>query len=334
MTARYAVTGATGFLGEHVVRALATRGDEVVAIARSPSSLLGQLDRVEQVRVDVTANEDREQLIAALGGVDGLFHLAGRVSRDPADAQPMMRVHVDGTRRTFEAAAAAGVRRILVASTSGTIAVSREPRVHSERDGFATELVAGWPYYASKVYQEKLSLELAELYGLEVVFVNPSLLLGPGDARLSSTRDVLRFIRGQIPVVPSGGMNFVDVRDAAVASVSAMERGQAGERYLVGGPNWTVEEFFGRLSRAADVPAPRIKVPDRLSRWGAGLVEELYRARKRVPPIDKISVEMSSHYWYVDSSKAEQELGFEPREPSLTLADTVRYLRRDLDAVS
>ena len=330
MSARYAVTGATGFLGEHVVRGLAERGFSVTAIARAPSQLLADLKGVDQVRADVTDDADGEALEQALAGCDGIFHLAGRVSRDPADAQPMMRVHVDGTRRVLEAAARAGLRRIVVSSSSGTIAVSKDERVHTEKDGYATDVVAGWPYYTSKIYQEKVALELAEAHGLEVVLVNPSLLLGPGDARLSSTRDVLRFLRGQIPVVPNGGVNFVDVRDAADATIAAMEQGRASEPYLLGGPNWTVEEFFGRLSRAADVPPPRLKVPERLSRWGAGLVEELYRARKRVPPIDKISVEMSQHFWYLDASKAARELGFEAREPALTLADTVKYLRRSL----
>jgi dihydroflavonol-4-reductase len=329
---RYAVTGATGFLGEHVVRVLAGQGHEVVALARAPSQLLAGLEGVEQVRADVTADDDRAHLEEAMKGAAGLFHLAGRVSRDPTDAQPMMRVHVDGTRNTFEAAARAGIARVVVASSSGTIAVSKEERVHTEEDGYATDVVAGWPYYTSKIYQEKVSRELAEKHGLEAVFVNPSLLLGPGDSRLSSTRDVLRLLRGQIPVVPRGGISFVDVRDAADATAAAMDRGRAGETYLVGGPNWTVEEFFGRLARAANVSPPRLKLPEKLSRWGAGLVEELYRARKRVPPIDRISVEMSQHYWWLDASKAERELGFDPREPALTLADTVRYLRRDLRA--
>jgi dihydroflavonol-4-reductase len=330
---RYVVTGATGFLGEHVVRALAEQGHEVVAIARAPSQLLSRIEGVEQVRADVTDDADQPRLEEALGGAAGLFHLAGRVSRDPADAHPMMRVHVDGTRKALEAAARAGVGRIVVASSSGTIAVSKDERVHTEEDGYATDVVAGWPYYASKIYQEKVARELAKAHGLEVVFVNPSLLLGPGDSRLSSTRDVLRLMRGQIPVVPQGGINFVDVRDAAAATLAAMERGRAGEPYLLGGPNWTVQEFFARLARAADVSPPRLRLPEKLSRWGAGLVEELYRARKRVPPIDKISVEMSQHYWWLDASKAERELGFEPREPALTLADTVKYLRRDLQAV-
>ena len=93
-------------------------------------------------------------------------------------------------------------------------------------------------------------------HGIEVVAVNPSLLLGPGDRRLSSTGDVRKFLRRQIPVVPDGGVSFVDARDAAAATANALERGRAGERYLLGGPNWTMKEFFARLGRVANVAPP------------------------------------------------------------------------------
>ncbi|MBT8495154.1 MAG: NAD-dependent epimerase/dehydratase family protein, partial [Deltaproteobacteria bacterium] len=283
---------------------------------------------VEYVRGDIM---DGPELGEAVRGAHGVFHLAGFVSRDPEDGQAMMRVHVDGTRRVIEAAKATGVQRIVVASSSGTIAVSPHQVVHDESFGFAEEVACGWPYYASKIYQEKLAIELADKLGIEVVIVNPSLLLGPGDSRLSSTKDVLRFLRKQVPVVPGGGVNFVDVRDAASATIAAMDRGRAGERYLLGGPNWTTEEFFGRLSRVAKVGKPRLKLPGRWAELGAGVLEHVYRARGKEPPVDRQSVEMANHYWWVDSSKAEAELGFEHRDPTLTLADTVRYLRQDID---
>ena len=324
-----AVTGATGFLGEHVVKALVARGGaKVRTLARTRSPVLGDLG-VEEVSGDVTSAEDCARAVA---GCDGVFHIAGLVSRDPDDSQRMMRVHVDGTRTLFEACAKAGVRRIVVASSSGTVAVSRLERVHDEAMGYATEVVAGWPYYASKIYQEKISFELGDKLGIEVVVVCPSLLLGPGDRRLSSTKDVLRFLRRQIPIIPPGGINFVDARDAAAATVAAMERGRAGERYLFGGPNWTFKEFFARLERVAKKPGPRLKLPGSIARAGAGLMERAYRAAGKEPPVDRVSVEMAEHFWWIDSSKAERELGFEARDPQLTLADTVKYLRQGVDA--
>ncbi|HTM18872.1 MAG TPA: NAD-dependent epimerase/dehydratase family protein [Kofleriaceae bacterium] len=322
------VTGGTGFLGEAVVRRLLeVGGARVRVLARAHAPALDGLD-VEIVRGDVTGGGE---LDTALAGCDGVFHLAGLVSRDPDDSQRMMRVHVDGTRRVIEQAKAAGVKRVVVASTSGTVAVSKDDQVHDESEGYATEVVAAWPYYASKVYQEKLAFDLGARLGIEVVCVLPSLLLGPGDRRLSSTGDVRRFLRRQIPAIPPGGINFVDVRDAAAATVAALDRGRPGERYLLGGPNWTLKEFFGRLERIAKVDAPRLRMGGRPAKWGAIALERLYKVAGKDAPVDRMSVEMAEHFWYVDSSRARRELGFEARDPGLTLIDTVRYLRQGVD---
>jgi dihydroflavonol-4-reductase len=346
---RVLVTGATGFLGEHLVESLVQAGGvKVRALVRKPTTRLRELG-VEMVTGDM---DDPETLRAAVDGCEGIYHLAGLVSRRPDEGQKMMRLHVDGTRHLLESAAAAGVRRMVLASSSGTVAVSEEPEpIPDETWPYATRLVGRWPYYLSKIYQEKLAFEYSQgrgqghshghghghghdqgremKAGIEVVAVNPSLLLGPGDYRMSSTGDVARFLRREIPVVPSGGVNFVDVRDAARATVVAMHDGRAGERYFLGGPNWTFAEFFGRLERSAKVRGPWLRMPRQVSRAGAVLLEELYKkAGRGEPPVDRVSVEMGEVYWYCDSSKAERELGFTIRDPAETLDDTIRFLRR------
>jgi dihydroflavonol-4-reductase len=327
------ITGGTGFLGEHLVQALLDSGARDLRVLVRGTYEPIRDDRVAILRGDVVADrapgsDGGVPLDQALRGCDRVYHLAGVVSRDASAGQAMMRVHVDGTRRLFEEAARAGVKRIVVASSSGTIAVSRQPEpVPDESAPYATDVVANWPYYLSKIYQEKLALELGAQLGLEVVIVNPSLLLGPGDRRRSSTGDVLRFLKRQIPIVPDGGVSFVDVRDAAQATIAAMERGRPGERYLLGGPNWSCKEFFGRLARASKVRGPWLTMPRKLSRAGATVIEELYRTLDREPPVDRISVEMSEVFWYCDSSKARAELGFDPRDPAETLDDTIRWLR-------
>ena len=322
------VTGATGFLGEHLCRVLVEQGHTVRGLARSRSGVLADLG-VEHIRGDVLSQVDLDR---ALSGVHAVFHLAGAVSRDPDDAQRMMRLHVDGTRTLMERMAAADVRRMVLASTSGTIGVSKDEEILDESAPYAEEIVAGWPYYASKIYQERLAFEYSEKLGIEVVAVNPSLLLGPGDRRLSSTGDVRKFLKKQIPTVPDGGINFVDARDAALATAAALEHGRAGQRYLLGGPNWTMKEFFARLGRVSNVSPPRLKLPARWNKWGAALIEEVYRHRGKEPPVDRISVEMAEHYWWIDSKKAAAELGFVARDPQLTLGDTVAYLRRGVDS--
>jgi dihydroflavonol-4-reductase len=314
------VTGATGFLGKHVVKALKEAGHEVRALVRRESQ---RLAGVEQVRGDI---EDVDSVRAALAGVEQVQHLAGLVSRDPKDASRMMRVHVEGTRRLLEVAAASGVKRVIVASSSGTVGVSKDPEfVATDESPWAIATAKGWPYYLSKIYQEQVALSQK---AVPVVILNPSLLLGPGDDRCSSTDDVRKFLQRKIPVLPEGGLSFVDVRDVAPVFVTAMDKARPGERYLMGGPNWTFATFFGRLARLSKVPGPRFKLPERWARVGATLMQELASWRGVEAPVDRISVEMAQHFWYIDSSKARDELGFEARDPQETLADTVRYLKK------
>jgi dihydroflavonol-4-reductase len=323
------VTGGTGFLGEHLVRALRQSGQAVRVLCRQPTPELTSLG-VSAYEGDIL-DENDEGLPLSLDGVKEVYHLAGMVSRDPRKGPAMMRLHVEGTRRLLHAAARAGVRRIVLASTSGTIAVSRDPEpIPDETFPYPIELCGNWPYYLSKIYEEKLALELGPRLGVEVVCVNPSLLLGPGDRRGSSTEDVRKFLCGELPIVPSGGLSFVDVRDAAAACVSAMEKGRAGARYLLGGPNWTFKEFLGRLERTAKVDGPWLRVPSRFSSAlsrAVRAVDDFCEHRGMSSPVDRVSFEMGQVYWYCDSTLARRELGFAPRDPAETLDDTIRDIR-------
>ena len=233
---------------------------------------------------------------------------------------------MNGTRVLLEACAAAGVKRVVMASTSGTIAVSKEERVATEDDDYPIVTVADWPYYLSKIYQEKAALRIHRDTGLPLVCLNPSLLLGPEDARLSSTDVVYKFLERRIPAMPSGGISFVDARDVAAAFVAALEKGRPGERYLLGGANMRFSEFFKRLSRISGVEAPVLKLPTKLNVAGAKLLERWHDWRGSEPDLDAHSTEMGERWWYCDSSKAERELGFAPRDPQETLVDTVRWL--------
>lgn len=323
--ARYLVTGATGFLGAHLLEHLRRGGHHVVALCRGDGGE-ATARGAEIARGDVL---DRESVLAAAQGCDGVFHCAGKVSRRPEDAEELRRLHVEGTRLTLSACRDAGVRRAVIASTSGTVAVSTDPdHLGTERDEAPIGLLARWPYYRSKLFAERAALELASP-GFEVVSVNPTLLLGPGDLRGSSTDDVRLFLEKKIPFVPPGGLSFVDVRDAASGLALAMDRGVSGERYLLAACNLTLRELFGRLARVSGVAAPVLPMPrmPALARAGAELVDRLARRVGLAPSIDPVSVEMAHHFWYVDASHAEQTLGWTSRDPLETLADTVRDLR-------
>jgi dihydroflavonol-4-reductase len=131
--------------------------------------------------------------------------------------------------------------------------------------------------------------------------------------------------------MPSGGLSFVDVRDAAAMFEAALTRGRPGERYLLGGANMAFPEFFARLARLSGVAAPRLRLPSRVNLWGTELLERWSSFRGVEPPIDRASVEMGEHWFFVDSSKAAGELGFAPRDPQETLRDTVRWLQARVD---
>jgi len=314
------VTGATGFLGSTLVPMLRASGHEVRVLVRSGAPLAD----VESVKGDV---RDPESLRRALVGVEALYHLAGLVSRDPADARRMYELHVDGTRNVLAAAAKAKLKRIVLASSSGTIGVSRVRRVATEEDDYPIEAVGRWPYYLSKIYEEKIAIEFARR-GLPVVILNPSLLLGPGDARMSSTQDVFRFLMGRIPVMPRGGISFVDVRDAAQAFVAALTRGDVGERHLLGAANWEFSEFFARLGRIAHRPPPLLRMPSPVKIAAAHWMERWARDRGREPDLPASDVEMGECWFFIDSGKSERLLGFRPRDPVETLSATVQYVRQ------
>jgi dihydroflavonol-4-reductase len=321
------VTGGTGFLGSHLVRQLVEAGEQNVRVlATTAPAWLSELG-VETATGSVLNQAD---VARALDGVASVYHLAGRVSRGRDDAHRMYELHVEGTRVLCEAATAAGVKSIVLASSSGTIAVTDDATaLPNESWPPPLDIISRWPYYASKYYQERVALEHFSGAGQRLVIVNPSLLLGPGDERLSSTKVVLDFLARKIMAVPGGGLSFVDARDAAEALRAAMKRGVHGERYLLGAANWTFTKFFGRLERLTKVAAPRFSLPSKFAVSGAQALHSLYRQWKLTPPVEPGEIEMAEYFWYFDTSKAARGLGFAPRDAADTLQDTVTYVREN-----
>jgi dihydroflavonol-4-reductase len=319
------VTGATGFLGCHFMNELCRRvdGAQIRVLSLFDTEAL-QAHGVEVLVGTVTSPAD---VARAMAGITHVYHLAGFVSRKPEDAHLMFDVHVNGTRVVCQAAAAAGVERLVMSSTSGTVAISeREDEWPDETSPAPLHLVTRWGYYASKYYQEAAARQFCG-DRVELVTVNPSLLLGPGDERLGSTREVLSFLAGDVRVVPSGGLNFVDARDVAAILPVAMAKGRPGERYLLGGHNLTFVEYFDRLERLSKEYSARIKLkgdwPHRLARAQAAV----WKAFGRTPPIEPAAADQAKYFWYFDGKKAREELGFAPREASATIWDTIEYVR-------
>ena len=321
------ITGGTGFLGTHIVRKMLAAGEKGLRVMASSVPEWMRDSGVEAVEGSVT---DADAVGRACEGVSTIFHLAGRVSRNNEDAAAMNKIHLEGTRVLCDAARDAGVANMILASSSGTIAVSEEPQVFDETFPQPFEVISRWAYYASKYMQERTGIAGFDGDGRRLVIMNPSLLLGPGDERLSSTKVVLDLLGGKLPYTPGGGLNFVDVRDTAAAFIAAMDKGRHGKKYLLGSENMTFEEFFGRLARLSGVSAPSLRVPAKFAMKGASVIESVFKNWGRTSPVAAKEVEQAEYFWYFDSSKAEEELGFAPRDPQETLNDTVKYIRREI----
>ncbi len=320
------ITGGTGFLGTHLVRQFLDAGAKNLRVMASSVPEWMTDAGVEAFAGSVTNKED---VANATKDVEAIYHLAGKVSFDYDGAIQMNKLHVEGTRLLCEAAKENKVKNFILASSSGTSAISETAEILDETYPQPVEILTKWAYYASKYYQEKTALRAFSDKGERLVILNPSLLLGSGDERLSSTKVVLDFMAKKLPITPTGGLNFVDARDAANAFVNALDKGRHQERYLLGAVNWTVAEFFARLERLSGVSAPMFKVPKRMAIAGSSFISSLYKTFDKPAPFEASEVEMGEYFWYFDSSKAEEELGFTTRDPQETLQDTIKYLREN-----
>eukprot|EP00897_Mesotaenium_endlicherianum_P007932 jgi/Mesen1/7167/ME000037S06525 len=327
----YVVTGGTGFLGEHLVRQLASEGHRVRVLARS---FVGAHlpPGVEVVEGNIL---NASQLERAFEHATGVFHLAGLVQHARRQEDVMHDVNVNGTLNVLKAAKTASVRRVVYASTSGTVAVSASPDyVADDSAPYAKEVTAGWPYYRTKIVAEELAQKFAAEHEVELICMRPTLLLGPGDRRLTSCRSVVDLLHQKVPFVPAGGLSFADVRDTASAFASAMSRGRPGATYLVGSENLTLEDYFHRIGQLSGVPPPWLKVP-----WMSGPIWAMAVSANGIsnlfgrwdPSMDPVVVEMSQHFWYLNDSKAQSELGFQPRDSLETLKDTIEWLQAHMD---
>jgi dihydroflavonol-4-reductase len=320
------VTGGTGLIGSHIVRALVDRGDELRLLVRDPSRLapLADLD------LDAVTGEvgDREAVGRAMDGVSRVFHVAGITSMRPRYRELMFEVNVTGTRIVISAARRAGVERFVFTSSVAAIGPAERGGAGDETQPFSGAGL-GVAYVDSK-HEAEVDALRAAAEGLPLVCVNPTFVLGPDDPSPSGTSNALvrRFLLRQIPAYVDGGLNIVDVRDVARGHLLADERGEVGERYILGGRNFSLSRLFADLGRISGVEPPPIKLPGSVAVAGVGAAE-----LARLPiPTSLDEVRSGSHWWTYRSTKAQRELGFVARPHEETLEDTVAWLRTRLGA--
>ncbi len=310
------VTGGTGFLGSHVVRALAARGDELRLLVRRGSSLdhLADLE-LERAGGDVT---DRRAVRRAMEGVERVFHLAGTTSMRPRDRSWVFELNVKGTRIVLEEALAAGVTRAVHTSSVAAIGPAKPHSTADESQPFRVGHL-GIAYVNSKHEAELEAFRIAA-HGLSVVCVNPSFVLGPDDPKGTSMQLVRRFLLGRIPAYVEGGLNIVDVRDVAAGHLLADEKGEVGERYILGGRNFTFDRLFADFARISGRPAP-VRLPAGPSALAVELI-----SRAGLPfPVSPDEVRSAMQWWTYRNAKARKELGFAPRPHEETLDDAIHW---------
>jgi dihydroflavonol-4-reductase len=318
------VTGGTGFIGSHLARGLAARGDELRLLIRSsnPAHHLSDLD-FERVNGEIT---DRRAVRRAVEGVDRVFHVAGVTSMRRGEAARAFAVNVGGTRILCEEALAAGVGRVVCTSSSAALGPAEPHGKGDENQAFSAH-ARGIPYVHSKREGETEALRVAA-HGLEVVIVNPTFVLGPDDPSGTSMNLVKRFLLRRIPVYVDGGINISDVRDVAAGHLLADEKGVPGERYILGARNFTLQRLFADLSRISGVPAPALKLPAGVALTAAEAVE-----RFGLPiPVSADETRSAAMWWTYSAAKAKRELDYHPRPHEETLQDAISWQADQLGA--
>lgn len=318
------VTGATGFIGGNVARALAAKEYEVRALIRPDSSTLTLKDTgIETAYGDV---RDRDSVASAMSGCQRVVHCAALYTFWTPDPKLMYDINVGGVRTVFEEAMRAGVERCVYTSTVSTVGIPKGGIGTEGVQPSSKELVGH--YKRSKYLGEKEALEAASK-GLQVVVVNPTAPVGPWDVKPTPTGGmVLDFIRGRIPGYINTGMNLVDVADVAEGHVLALEKGKSGERYLLGNKNMILTEIFEVLEEISGKRAPKVKIP-MWAALAAGYVDEFLEGRilKRQPRIPLEGLKVSRKPMHVSCEKAIKELGLPQSPIEGALEKAVRWFR-------
>jgi dihydroflavonol-4-reductase len=305
------VTGGTGFIGAHLVRALLARGESVRCLARAGS----RRDNLEGLDVEIATGDlcDPQSIRAAVAGCDAVYHCAADYRLYARDPSEIYACNVEGTRCVLRAAADAGARRIVYTSSVGALGLESNGMPATETTPVTLECMIGH-YKRSKFLGERVAEEIAR-EGAPLVIVNPSTPVGELDIKPTPTgKMIVDFLNGRMPAYVDTGLNLIDVRDVAFGHLLAAERGRPGERYILGYVNLSLREVLGVLGRLTGLPAPWLRVPHWLPAIYASVATSLARARGVEPRVSIESVRMSRYRMYFDAAKAVRELGL-PQTP-------------------
>ncbi|AFZ55776.1 NAD-dependent epimerase/dehydratase family protein [Anabaena cylindrica FACHB-243] len=315
------VTGGTGFVGSHVVRSLLQSNYKVTALVRG-SSNLGNLRGLEIDFVKSDLNDP--QIWKQMQGCNYLFHVAAHYSLWQKDREILYRHNVEGTRNLLAAAQKAGIERTVYTSSVAAIGVGKSGQVVDETHQSPVEKLVG-DYKKSKFLAEQVAMDAAK-QGQDIVIVNPSSPIGTMDIKPTPTGYIiLRFLRRQMPAYVDTGLNFIDVRDVARGHLLALEKGQRGDRYILGHQNLSLKQLLEILADITGLKAPQISVPALLPLTVAWIEEKILAPLGKTPTVPIDGVRMAQQPMYYDASKAVRELGLPQSPVSVALKDAVDW---------
>lgn len=325
MTGPILVTGASGFVGSAVLRALVGEGHKVRALVRptSPRENLEGLD-VEIVEGDM---RDGASLDRALAGVRHLFHVAADYRLWAPDPEDIVRANVTGTRSVMEAARRAKLEKVVYTSSVATLALREDGMPVDETSPNAPETAIG-AYKRSKVVAERLVEHMAA-EGLPVVIVNPSTPIGPRDIKPTPTgRIVVEAANGKMPAFIDTGLNLVHVDDVARGHLLAWWRGAVGERYILGGQDVKLREMLGVIATLVGRKPPSVQLPRGPLFPLAYLAEFAAHFTGKEPFTTVDGLKMAKYRMFFSSAKAERDLGYRARPYPEALADSIAWFKQ------
>jgi dihydroflavonol-4-reductase len=318
------VTGATGFVGSAVARALLDGSHAVRVLARPRSDRRNLADL--SVEVAEGSLEDAPSLARALADCRYLFHVAADYRLWVPDPAPMYRANVEGTRALMRAALDAGVERVVYTSSVATLGLVPEGSADEDTPSVVDDMIG--PYKRSKFVAEEIVRDLVSRRELPAVIVNPSTPVGPRDRKPTPTgRLIVEAARGHMPGYVDTGLNIVHVDDVATGHLAAAQMGRVGERYILGGQNMSLAQILAEVARAAGTRAPRMRVPYSVAYPAAIGAELVARLTGQEPFITLDGVRMARKKMYFTSAKAARELGYAPRPAHDAIADAVGWFK-------
>jgi len=318
------VTGATGFVGAAVARALLREGWQVRVLARAVSDR----SNVRELPVEVVVGDltDRASLDLAAADCDGLFHVAADYRLGAPDPSELYRINVEGTRNVLSAARRAAVKRIVYTSSVATVGIPADGTPGDEQTPVGLAAMIGH-YKRSKFLAEQVAIEAAR-DGSAVVIVNPSTPIGPGDVKPTPTgRVILDAAAGRMPAYVDTGLNIVHVDDVAAGHLMAFHRGRPGERYILGGEDMSLREILAEVARISGRKPPRVRLPYAAVLPIAYAAEIVAKVTGRSGRVTLEGVRMARKRMFFSSAKAVRELGYRWRPPAEAFTDAVRWFR-------